>query len=99
MNLIEAKNPVFWENLNIIDLDVLVEGREDFIPFTASPRDGESYGRELFERALGGEFGEPVSKMYVEPEYTRPVTEELLEKLARKVEELENRIEEMNNAT
>jgi hypothetical protein len=35
------------------------------IPFTASPKDPEAHGREIYERAINGEFG-PIAE-YVEP--------------------------------
>ena len=43
------------------------------MPFTATPDDSEAHGRELFERALAGEFGEIAE--YVEP---GPVAQEQL---------------------
>lgn len=49
------------------DIDLLIEHPvHGWIPFTASPNDCEEHGRELFEQAEAGEFGEVAA--YVEPE-------------------------------
>lgn len=41
-----------------ITLDVLFEGYEEYVPFTASKNDSYDHGVDLFERAEAGEFGE-----------------------------------------
>lgn len=53
----DAKNPK-WANAahTIIDMAVVHEVYGE-IPFSASPDDVEPHGRELFQRAVGGEFG------------------------------------------
>lgn len=98
MKVIEAKNPVHWTNKGFVDLEVLFEGFKEFIPFTANPKDSEEHGYEIYQRALSGEFGEVEEKVFVEPTNTRPnkpSTENVLEALLKKVEELEAKLEEM----
>lgn len=65
-----AKNPK-WANpeKTIIDLTV-THAEYGEIPFTASPEDTEQHGRDLFARAVAGEFG-PVA------EYDGPSAEEI----------------------
>lgn len=59
MNILEIRNPVFAnEEGNIINVEILLEGWGEFIPFSASPQDVEEHGRSIFLRALEGEFGE-----------------------------------------
>lgn len=43
-----------------IDMEVLFEGFEDYIPFTATPDDSTVYGRELYHLASTGYYGEVV---------------------------------------
>lgn len=40
-----------------ISLRVTFEGLGE-LPFTATPDDGEAHGREIFQRAVAGEFGD-----------------------------------------
>ena len=42
----------------MITLDVQFSHSPDLVPFTALPDDVETHGRELFERAVSGDFGE-----------------------------------------
>jgi hypothetical protein len=58
MKLIYAKNPR-WVNKNktLIDLTVRFEEINEDLPFTANPNDVEAHGREIYARALSGEFG------------------------------------------
>lgn len=59
MSILEIRNPVFAnEEGNIINVEILLEGWGEFIPFSASPQDVEEHGRSIFLRALEGEFGE-----------------------------------------
>lgn len=61
MNIIEAKNPKYIAaDKKIIQLEVKFEELQDmgFLPFGASENDVESHGRELYQRAISGEFGE-----------------------------------------
>ena len=58
MQLEYAKNPV-WANAEhtMIDLAIKWDGIKEEFPFTASPDDCESYGKEIFEAAKAGQFG------------------------------------------
>lgn len=67
MNIISAHSPEFSANSNITLLATF-EGIGE-VPFTASPDDPEAHGRELYARAIAGEFG-PVAP-YVAP--TKPL--------------------------
>jgi hypothetical protein len=53
-----------------ISLRVTFDGLGE-LPFTATPDDGEAHGREIFQRAVAGEFGE------IAP-HTPPSSEQLL---------------------
>ena len=62
MNIIEAKNPKYvTSDKSIIQLDVLFEGFSEYLPFGATADDVEPHGRELYARAVSGEFGEIAS--------------------------------------
>ena len=62
-----ATNPVYSTNDGTcITLQVKFEEFEQIMPFGATPFDTMSYGVELYNRALSGEFGEIAP--YVEPE-------------------------------
>ena len=61
MNIIEAKNPKYIAaDKKIIRLEVKFEEMQDmgFLPFGATENDVEAHGRELYRRAIAGEFGE-----------------------------------------
>jgi len=62
MQYTHVSNPR-WANpeKTMIDMDVIFEGIPDVVPFTASPDDPMDYGRELFDRAVKGDFG-PVAE-------------------------------------
>lgn len=64
---ITAHTPSYAQNGNII-LTVKFPSLPDEVVFCASPNDIESHGRELFERATAGEFGDIAP--YVEPVVT-----------------------------
>jgi len=54
-----AKNPKFVNlEKNAIDLIVKFDEFEEELPFTATPYDEMSYGVDLYNRALSGEFGQ-----------------------------------------
>lgn len=54
----QAKNPIFADDTNQnIDL-IITHPVFGEIPFTASQNDVEETGRDLFVRALAGEFGQ-----------------------------------------
>lgn len=71
LNLKYANNPK-WVNQNhtLINLTVRFEEIDEDLPFTADPNDLEEHGRDIFARAVAGEFG-------IVAEWTPPTTEEL----------------------
>jgi hypothetical protein len=88
----DARNPR-WANLehNAIDLEVdFTDLPEEYLPYTATPTDVVEHSRELYSRALDGEFGEiaeyngplmwtPVNKTTIEVS-TEGLVQLLLEK-------------------
>jgi hypothetical protein len=66
LEVISARNPV-WVNAEhtCIDLYVLFSCFPNELHFTAQPNDCEVHGRDLYHRALTGEFGEVAE--YVPP--------------------------------
>lgn len=64
--VISARNPV-WVNAGhtCIDLYVLFSHIPNELHFTANPEDTEAHGRDIYHRALAGEFGEVAE--YVPP--------------------------------
>ena len=56
MQIVSAHNPTYTESGNI-DLTVLFAEIGEPVPFTASMHDTEPHGRELYTRAMQGEFG------------------------------------------
>lgn len=64
--ILDAASPQYANSDNtLIDMVVVLSlFPNDKIPFTASPTDGEPYGRELYQRAVAGEFG-PVADYVV----------------------------------
>lgn len=69
------------EDRQQIDVVIVVEGEQR--PFTSSPKDVEDVGREIYTRAVFGEYGEV--KPYVAPEpvaVPTPTAEELLRQIA-----------------
>lgn len=66
MKIETAAGPV-WANAQqtAINLNVKFEELAEVLPFTANENDIEPHGRELFERAVEGEFG-PIAE-YVAP--------------------------------
>lgn len=58
MKLIYAKDPV-WANRSktLINLTVRFEEINEDLPFTADPNDIEAHGRDIYARAVKGEFG------------------------------------------
>lgn len=58
LNLINASNPVFANSGGtIINLQVEFAEISGVLNFTASPVDSEEHGRDLYQRAIAGEFG------------------------------------------
>lgn len=68
MKFIYAKNPV-WANRSqtLINLTVRFEEIDEDLPFTANPNDSEAHGRDIYARAIAGEFGEINSFTAIEP--------------------------------
>lgn len=66
IKIIYAKNPQ-WIDAEHTKIDLIVKFSHinDEVPFTADPNDCEAHGRDLFTRALAGEFGEVAE--YVPP--------------------------------
>jgi len=58
MKLVYANNPV-WANRSqtLINLTVRFEEINEDLPFTADPKDVETHSRDLYARAVAGEFG------------------------------------------
>jgi hypothetical protein len=75
MNIEYAKTPK-WANAEKTQIDLIIKvshlGME--VPFTATPDDIEEYGRDIFKRALFGEYGE-ISE-YAEPVIPEPTIEQ-----------------------
>lgn len=59
MKIESAKNPKYSNaEKNSIDMQVKFEEFTEVLPFTATSYDITLHGKELFNRALNGEFGE-----------------------------------------
>lgn len=58
IEVISAKKPRRYQGGKSITLDVLFNHLPEPVPFTAVADDSAEYGRELYVRALFGEFGE-----------------------------------------
>ena len=74
MKIISARTPKQTE-VGGIELFVTFEGIGE-VPFHATPDDIEEYGRELYARAVAGEFGPVVP--YIAPEPTPEETQKSL---------------------
>jgi len=57
MTVISATNPYRYENSCLVFLKVWFEELSGPVNFVASPLDSERHGKELWIRALAGEFG------------------------------------------
>jgi hypothetical protein len=59
MQLEYAKNPI-WSNEEhtMIDLVIKWQGVDEEFPFTAAKNDCEAHGRQIFELASAGQYGE-----------------------------------------
>ena len=57
LHITEARSPQFLygEDIVVMEIKHPVYG---WIPFGASPNDVEKHGRDLYQRALAGEFGD-----------------------------------------
>lgn len=59
MNILQIKSPK-WANAEqtLVNVEVNFEHLpEEFVWFTASPNDTTSYGKDIYSRAVAGEFG------------------------------------------
>jgi hypothetical protein len=58
MNLIYAKDPT-WANRSQTSINLIARFKEieEDLPFTADPNDTEAHGREIYARAVEGQFG------------------------------------------
>lgn len=83
----KVKNPVY-NKFGTINCEIFHD-KFGWIPFTATPKDPEFFGRDIYRRILLGEFGE-ISE-YVEPILT---TEELAMKARAKRDSLLYKIDE-----
>jgi len=63
-----------WANPEHTGIDMIVTIGGQKLPFTARADDPEAYGRELFNKAVAGEFGKIA-------EYQPPVWEQKVEKI------------------
>ena len=71
--LVYAKDPAWAsDDGQQIYLTVRFEEINEELPFNATSYDCEAHGRDLYERAKAGEFGEV--QPYVAPTYTQPNT-------------------------
>lgn len=63
IEIISVKNPrrMVWDEA-AITLDVLFSHMQESMPFTATADDMEEHGRELYFRAIYGEFG-PITEL------------------------------------
>ena len=53
-----AKNPEWADEAQtVINLTVKFVGQNEELPFSATPNDTTKHGRDLFSRAIAGEFG------------------------------------------
>lgn len=79
VKLIYAKNPK-WVDVEHSRIDIIAkfEHLNNEVPFTADPNDCEAHGRDIFARAVAGEFGEIAE--YVPPP---PPTEEQMAEQVR----------------
>jgi hypothetical protein len=77
MKIEYVKNPK-WSNASktSIDLTIKWEGIKEEFPFTSSPSDSEVYGKELYEKASNGLFGEVAE--YIPPPPAAPPTADQL---------------------
>lgn len=76
-----------WANAEHTGIDMVITINGQKLPFTARADDPEDYGRELFRKALNGEFGEIAE--YEEPEVEKvQLTDEQINHIAEKAAEV-----------
>lgn len=79
-----------WANAEHTGIDMIITISGQKLPFTARADDPEDYGRELFNRAVAGEFGEigeyqPITELEVEKVQ---LTDEQINHIAEKAAEV-----------
>jgi len=84
MNYTNVKNPI-WTNAEHTMIDCEVTFDEiGTVPFTATPNDTEEHGRDIYAKAVAGEFG--VINEYVAPpplqDPPKPTVEQLQAQLS-----------------
>lgn len=62
---LEFKNPKFMNNKEYIKLEFEYNGQTNY--FIASPNDIESHGKDLYNKAINGDFGEIETEIEVSP--------------------------------
>jgi hypothetical protein len=54
----DVKNPIYADaSGNAINCEVLFEGYDNYLPFTATSYDTEAYGVELYNQLVAGDWG------------------------------------------
>ena len=77
-----------WINAERTGIDMMITIGGQKMPFTARADDPEDYGRELFHRAVSGEFGE-IAEPIMEPEVEKiQLTDEQINHIAEKAAEV-----------
>jgi hypothetical protein len=79
-----------WANAEHTGIDMIITISGQKLPFTARADDPEDYGRELFNRAVAGEFGEigeyqPIMELEVQKV---ELTDEQINHIAEKAAEV-----------
>jgi hypothetical protein len=79
-----------WANAEHTSIDMIITISGQKMPFTARADDPEDYGRELFNKAVAGEFGEigeyqPITELEVEKVQ---LTDEQINHIAEKAAEV-----------
>jgi hypothetical protein len=80
-----------WANAERTGIDMIITISGQRLPFTARADDPESYGRELFQKAVSGEFGEigEYQPPILEPEVEKiQLTDEQINHIAEKAAEV-----------
>ncbi|ELQ4186953.1 DUF4376 domain-containing protein [Escherichia coli] len=66
MKIQQITNPRYLES-GAIDCEILFEGMEDFIPYTATPEDTATTGQQIWQELQSGKWGE-IAPFTVTPE-------------------------------
>lgn len=86
MKLISATNPA-WANRSqtLVNLTVRFEEIDEDLPFTANPNDVEAHGRDIYARAIAGEFG-AIAPFEATPPTVEQVSDAVRQERNRKLE-------------